>query len=227
MSPFRAAHASGDTWRECVTQCAERLGRPGGGLGFVYFTDALVPYAAPIVESLREKTGVSDWIGTVGIGIIASGTEYLDAPALAVMVAEDAERLWQKLRLTNNEHARLASMAEGWRRISPTEDEKAARALLYRLKGERYTDRVLLAWARSQGSAHDQDWRALVTLPEHWTVPAFPLKAADFIARGVEKGPALGEALKAAEAAWIAAGFSEVAQALDLIADKAIERTRR
>lgn len=88
MSPFRAAHASGETWRECVTQCAARLGRPGGGLGFVYFTDTLVPYAAPIVESLREKTGVSDWIGTVGIGIIASGTEYLDEPALAAMVAE-------------------------------------------------------------------------------------------------------------------------------------------
>lgn len=88
MSTFRAAHASGETWRECVTQCAGRLGRPGGGLGFVYFTDTLVPYAAPIVESLREKTGVSDWIGTVGVGIIASGTEYLDEPALAAMVAE-------------------------------------------------------------------------------------------------------------------------------------------
>ena len=88
MSPFRAVHARGETWRECVTQCAARLGHPGGELGFVYFTDALVPYAAPIVESLREKTGVSDWIGTVGIGIVASGTKYFDEPALAVMVAE-------------------------------------------------------------------------------------------------------------------------------------------
>ncbi|MEK6245948.1 MAG: FIST C-terminal domain-containing protein [Pseudomonadota bacterium] len=87
MNPFRAAHARGETWRDCVAGCAARLGRPGGGLGFVYFTDTLVPYAAPIVESLREKTGVSDWIGTVGIGIIASGTEYLDEPALAAMVA--------------------------------------------------------------------------------------------------------------------------------------------
>jgi hypothetical protein len=33
-------------------------------------------------------------------------------------------------------------------------------------------------------------------LPEHWTLPAFPLKAADFIARGVEKGPALGAPLE-------------------------------
>ncbi|MBE0612719.1 MAG: FIST C-terminal domain-containing protein [Burkholderiales bacterium] len=88
MSAFRAAHARGETWQECVAQCTARLGRIGGGLGFVYFTEALVPHAAAIVESLREKTGVSDWIGTVGVGIIASGTEYLDEPALAVMVAE-------------------------------------------------------------------------------------------------------------------------------------------
>ena len=32
--------------------------------------------------------------------------------ALGVAVAEDAERLWQKLRLTNVEHERLASMGE-------------------------------------------------------------------------------------------------------------------
>ena len=146
--------------------------------------------------------------------------------ALGVAVAEDAERLWQKLRLTNNEHERLASMAEGWRRISPVFGEPAARALLYRLKGERYTDRVLLAWARSQGSASDTDWHALATLPQHWSAPAFPLKAADFIKRGVEKGQALGAALAAAEAAWIAAGFPSDTAAIDRIANDAIQWQR-
>ena len=90
MNAFRSAHAHGATWRECVAGCAARLGKAGGGLGFVYFTDTLVPYAAPIVDTLREQTGVADWIGTVGIGVIATGTEYLDEPALAVMVAEFA-----------------------------------------------------------------------------------------------------------------------------------------
>jgi hypothetical protein len=122
------------------------------------------------------------------------------------------------LRLTNAEHERLTSIGEGWRRISPAAGAQAARALLYRLKAERYTDRTLLAWARSQGSAHDESWRALVELPEHWTVPVFPLKTADFIARGVEKGPALGAALKTAEEAWIAAGFPGEQPALDAIA---------
>jgi poly(A) polymerase len=127
--------------------------------------------------------------------------------ALGVAVAEDAERLWQKLRLTNNEHERLASMAEGWRRITPGFGEPAARALLYRLGPEHFTDHALLGWARSQAAASDAAWHALATLPQRWSAPVFPLKAADFIKRGVAKGPALGAALAAAEKAWIAAGF--------------------
>ena len=55
MGSFLAAHASGQTWRECVAQCAGRLGRPGGGLGFVYFTDALLPNAEAIVLWLRRN----------------------------------------------------------------------------------------------------------------------------------------------------------------------------
>jgi tRNA nucleotidyltransferase/poly(A) polymerase len=138
--------------------------------------------------------------------------------ALAVMVAEDAERLWQKLRLTNNEHERLASMAEGWRRITPALSEQAARALLYRLGPEHFTDHALLGWARSRAAASDAAWHALATLPARWSAPVFPLKAADFIKRGVEKGPALGAALAAAEKAWIAAGFPGDAAALQSIA---------
>jgi len=50
----------------------------------------------------------------------------------------------------------------------------------------------------------------------------FPLKAADFIKRGVEKGPALGAALRAAEDAWIAAGFPGDKAALDRIVGAAV-----
>ncbi len=141
--------------------------------------------------------------------------------ALGVMVAEDAERLWQKLRLTNAEHERLASMAEGWRRMSRDLSEGKTRALLYKLGPEHFTDHALLAWARSDAGAADTAWHALATLPQRWIAPVFPLKAADFIKRGVEKGPALGAALAAAEKAWIAAGFPLDARALEAIADAA------
>jgi len=45
--------------------------------------------------------------------------------ALGVWVAEDAERLWQRLRLTNAEHARLTTMATDWWRVSPAMGRRA------------------------------------------------------------------------------------------------------
>src|SRR4051812_47117984 len=88
MSAFNFAHSAGASWRDCVEQCADRLGRPGAGLGFVYFSDALVGEAGAIVDVLRSRTGVGDWVGTVGTGIVATGTEYQDEPAVAAMIAD-------------------------------------------------------------------------------------------------------------------------------------------
>jgi small ligand-binding sensory domain FIST len=82
MKPFAFAH--GSDWKKSV----RGLGRPGGGLGFVYFTDALVEHSKEILEELRARTGVNDWVGTVGTGVIATGTEYQDEPAMAAMVAD-------------------------------------------------------------------------------------------------------------------------------------------
>jgi poly(A) polymerase len=104
--------------------------------------------------------------------------------------------------------------------------EHEARVLLYRLGDARFTDRVLLAWTRAPQGAADATWHALAALPARWSVPAFPLKAADFMARGVPKGPRLGAALAAAEEAWIAAGFPADASAVAALADAAAEKTR-
>jgi len=88
MSAFRCAHATAASWQECVDACASGLGRPRAGLGFVYFTDALEPHAERVVAELRSRTGIADWVGTVGVGIVATGVEYLDQPALAVMATD-------------------------------------------------------------------------------------------------------------------------------------------
>ena len=142
--------------------------------------------------------------------------------ALSVSVVEDVERLRERLRLANAEFERLASMADGWWRISRELGERGGRALLYRLGPDRFIDRVLLAWTRSPQGAADNPWRLLATLPERWTAPGFPLKAADFLNRGVPKGKRLGVALRAAEEAWIAADFPADSRTLAAIADAAL-----
>ena len=85
---FAYGHAAAPTWRECVSACAAKLGRPGRGLGFVYFTDAFVDGAQGILDALKEKTGVENWIGSVGLGVLATGAEYQQEPALVAMVAD-------------------------------------------------------------------------------------------------------------------------------------------
>jgi poly(A) polymerase len=193
----------------------------------------VAPHAVPTLISMTDAGLLLRVLGGVSylasfenmakveaaIGVEPNAVRRLGA--LAVAIPEDAERLWQKLRLANNEHERLASMGESWGRISPLYGEKAAKALLYRLRPQNFTDRVLLGWARSTATAHDSEWRALATLPQSWTAPVFPLKAADFMKRGVAQGPALGAAIAAAEQAWIMAGFPDGQAALDAIAEDA------
>jgi poly(A) polymerase len=140
--------------------------------------------------------------------------------ALGVWVMEDAERLSQRLRLSNAEVEQLLKI-EFWWRVTPANGPHAARTLLYLLGPASFTDRVLVTWSRSAAGAADEAWRELATLPLRWTAPRFPLRAADFVNRGVPKGPALGTALRLAEQAWIDADFTSDATAIDALADRA------
>ena len=143
--------------------------------------------------------------------------------ALAVAVTEDARRLAQRLRLSNAEAKQLDSMGHRWWRLADM-DEAAAKRRMYRLGVERYRDRIMLAWARSGRNASSPRWREFATLPLRWAAPQFPLKAADFLSRGLSQGPALGHVLTLAEDAWLAAGFPTDAAAVQTIADQTVAR---
>jgi poly(A) polymerase len=158
------------------------------------------------------------------LGLTASPTRRL--AALAVAVTEDAKRVAVRLRLSNTEAKALDSMGHRWWRFA-AKDEAHARRLLYRLGAERYHDRVLLGWARADSDVHSSRWRELAELPLRWTPPKFPLRAADFIARGMAEGPALGHVLTLAEDAWLAADFPLEEAALASIADQAAARVSR
>ncbi|WP_298930323.1 FIST C-terminal domain-containing protein [uncultured Ramlibacter sp.] len=56
-------------------------------LGLLYITDHYAPQAQDILEHLgAELPEITDWSGTVGVGIASSNVEYFDEPALAVML---------------------------------------------------------------------------------------------------------------------------------------------
>jgi poly(A) polymerase len=196
----------------------------------------LAPHAAPTLAVMAE----AGLLGTVlgGVPLLASFENVAKAEAaigaepdatrrlgaLGVYVMEDAERLSQRLRLSNIEFERLIAL-EYWWRVRPAAGEHAARVLLYQLGPVSFTDRVLVAWSRSDAGAADAAWRELATLPQRWTAPRFPLKAADFLSRGVPKGPQMGVALRSAEQAWIAADFSTAPAVIQALADQAAQET--
>jgi len=158
------------------------------------------------------------------LGLEANAVRRLGA--LTVAVTEDAKRVAARLRLSNAETRALDSMGHRWWRLGSM-DEATARRRLYRLGEEPYRDRLMLAWARA-GARHDAAyWRTLATLPQRWSAPKFPLKAADFVARGIAEGPALGHVLALAEDAWLAADFPDDPAALTAIADQTVARFTR
>ena len=96
---FRAAHASAPAWRDAAAAILIELGdlTPAHQLGFLYVTDAFADDLSDIAVFLRQTTGVRQWVGTVGLGVVGMGKEYFDEPALSVLVAPidgDAFRLF-------------------------------------------------------------------------------------------------------------------------------------
>jgi tRNA nucleotidyltransferase/poly(A) polymerase len=198
----------------------------------------MAKHAVPALAAMSEAGLLGVLLG--GVPLLASYSNLVKAEAaaglpkdavrhlgaLGVFVTEDADRLRERLRLSNAEFDRLASMGGRWWRIVPEEREDAAKVLLYRIGAENFRDRVMIALARSQAKDSDKTWLNLLSLPDRWIAPAFPLKAKDFIERGLTKGPALGAALSRAEEAWIAAGFPIDAGKLKAIADAAAKNAR-
>ena len=101
MTDYASAHAADADARALAETCAAELGgKSGHTLGFVYVTDPLAEALEDIVGILKSRTGIADWVGTVGIGVCASGAEYFGRPAISVLTGDfsaDAYRLLPSL----------------------------------------------------------------------------------------------------------------------------------
>ena len=57
-------------------------------LGLLYLTDALAAQADALLAELQQRWPGVHWVGNVGVGVLASGVEYLDEPALVLMLCD-------------------------------------------------------------------------------------------------------------------------------------------
>ena len=96
---FRAAHATAPAWRDAASAILVELGdlTSRHQLGFLYVTDSFADVLNDIADFFQQMTGVRQWVGTVGLGVVGTGKEYFDEPAMSVMVApieDEAFRLF-------------------------------------------------------------------------------------------------------------------------------------
>ena len=89
-TPFKYAHAEHADWTQAAQACMAQLGAipAGATLGFLYVSDAFMGELDAILAFFHSATGVAHWTGSVGVGVCATGVEYLDAPSMAVMLGE-------------------------------------------------------------------------------------------------------------------------------------------
>lgn len=127
---------------------------------------------------------------------------------LAIAGPQDVAVLDRRLKLAGADRDRLMRIAAQSRDISPALSEEALKERAYRWGVSVYEDAALVAWARLRDGADDPSWMSLAGLPQRFTPPRFPLSGHDLMGLGYREGPALGEALKRLEDAWIAAGFA-------------------
>ncbi len=86
---FGLGHARAERWQDAAQDALRQIGPvvPGANLGFLYVSDRLGGAAQEILDHVKQATGIADWVGSVGVGVLATGIEYFDEPALAMMLA--------------------------------------------------------------------------------------------------------------------------------------------
>lgn len=97
MKLFPYGHATHPQWRMAaglvLAQLRAQMALHGYAsaptLALLYITDYYAEQAQDILEHLSaELPEITEWSGTVGVGIAANNVEYFDEPALALMLCE-------------------------------------------------------------------------------------------------------------------------------------------
>jgi poly(A) polymerase len=146
--------------------------------------------------------------------------------ALCVLIEEDAERLRERLRLSNAETDRLVVLARGLADLHDGEAPPslgALRRLLFERRRQGALDALALFHADRGAAADDGRFARARAFLSATPEPTLPITGADVVARGVVHGRRVGATLKKLQALWIRAGFPREPETLARLLDEALK----
>ena len=125
--------------------------------------------------------------------------------ALMVLTPATTDRVAARLKLSHAQRDRLGRAAAPVVAVHIGMTPKAARAAVYRMGREAFTD-VLLLRAAEEAAPASATVR-LLDVVRTWQPPAVPVRGEDVEALGVPRGPVVGRLLERIEAWWVASDF--------------------
>ncbi len=213
---FGSQPADEEAERACSELAATLKGLSRERIGMETMSLLGLPDPAPTIRRMKE-------LGVLAVILPEADTQALDrlleaetqqgiAPdpirrlaALLPPQASLAEQVASRFRLSGAQKKRLATAAA---REGQTGD---ARALAYRLGLDGALDRLLIAGANASSLSG-------------WSLPQFPLKGGEIVARGVGAGPEVARILQRVENRWIAESFPDKHRVGEILDDELASR---
>lgn len=177
---------------------------------------------------LQRITGGVGELGRLERAAAAGLSPVMRLAALSVGARHDADRLRDRLRLSNSEHGQLLGYAEALADLHGRAilDEAAMRALTAGHGLVRLAEMLTILAGEPRPTVTEAATAALRTLEGEGASPIFPLAGADLIAAGVAPGPGIGRGLAAARKVWLERGCPTDSEARAELLARALECAR-
>ncbi len=111
---FAAAAATGAP-RELAERCAAALAPPpDANFGILYVSEPAAAALPDLVPALAARTGITSWVGGVGLGVCSADSEIFEEPAAVAIAAALPEDKFRVFSATADPAAELARRHASW-----------------------------------------------------------------------------------------------------------------
>ena len=93
MKTFLSATSIKNDWQSAADDILQQLGDipAEANVAFIYATDTFAIELSRLLDELKQKTNIQNWVGSVGKGICSKSLEVYDKAAVTVMLADFPE----------------------------------------------------------------------------------------------------------------------------------------
>lgn len=213
----KASSAADLSGERVAAECRRLFGGDGGDAGIRLMQDTGLAVSALGVELVPDR--LMDLTSGSALNMTIQPESHWLVRLAALIPVGHSSGLADRLRLSRHDRRLLAGLdvvdsadmagrlgREGWRQTA-----------YFLMRDGTPPAAVLVVASARQGVPVDTDHLAALAA---WAAPTCPLQAADLMSHGVDKGPALGDMLRAAERHWVAYDFTpSKADLLALVTD--------